>query len=312
MKSVIKIYCFIIICFLVGYNLNGQNKENSKKFIDSNKSYFSISTNYNNDAVFMGRKDSVAAPYLFTTLSYQNKNGIYASGSFSYLTKSDSDKIDLYLLSAGYNFYNNNWFGDISVSSYFFSDNSYNVASQINADLTALLQYEFKFIHLGLNTVIYFSDNNSDFFLSPQLSYDFISKNRKFQFSPVFSMDFGSQNFYQEYYTYSYIRKNKGSGSGSGNDGSGTGFGSGSGGSSGTTEEVVTNVVLTESEKFNLMNYEISLPIWYSENSFTISFIPTFSFPQNGATIVIDESIDKEELDNTFYWLIGFKYKFKI
>ena len=75
-----------IIFLLFTLNLTGQTKENNK-LNKSDKSYFFIGTNYFSDAVFMGRKDSVTAPFLYTTVGYQNKTGFYVNGSFSYLTK---------------------------------------------------------------------------------------------------------------------------------------------------------------------------------------------------------------------------------
>jgi len=142
---------------------------------------------------------------LYTTIMYKHKTGIYASGSFSFLTKQDKNKIDLYLFSSGYNFFNNNFYGDISVSAYYFNEHSSNIISKVIADLTAQLQYDFSFINLGMIASVYFNDNsNSDFYLSPQISHDIITENKKFQFSPTFSMNCGSQNFYQE-----FIRKYK-------------------------------------------------------------------------------------------------------
>jgi hypothetical protein len=310
----LKYFSFIIISFLFGQNVISQNRENSRQLIDYRKSYISISSNYNSDAVFMGRKDSVAAPYLYTTINYQNKIGVYVSGSFSLLTNTDEDKIDLYLFSVGYNFNKNKFFGDLSGSAYFFNESSYNVISKVIADLTAQFQYDFKFINLGAIASVYFTDNGgSDFFFTPQLSYDFITKNNKFQLSPTFSLKLGSQNFYQEYYSYSYNRIKTGGGSGSGN---GSGTGSGNGTETGTDDdnyiiETITEVTFEESEKFGIMAYEVSLPIWFTSKSFTISFIPTYTFPQNGATILADESIVEEKLENTFYWLIGLNYKFR-
>ena len=120
----------ICICFLVSYHVNSQNKERSKRVINYATSTIKIGVNYSNDEVFMGRKDSISAPYLYTSLEYKNKTGIYVSGAFSFLTKSESNYIDVYLFSTGYNFYRNDFFADISVSAYFFNKDSYTITSK--------------------------------------------------------------------------------------------------------------------------------------------------------------------------------------
>lgn len=293
-------YAFILSFVLFfSVSLISQNKESSNKFANSEKSHFSIGMNYNNDAVFMGRKDSIAAPYLYTTIMYKHKTGIYASGSFSFLTNQDENTIDLYLFSSGYNFLKKNFYGDISVSAYYFNEHSSNIISKVIADLTAQLQYDFSFINLGMIASVYFNDNrNSDFYLSPQISHDIITKNNKFQFSPTFSMNCGSQNFYQE-----FIRKYKaGSSYGSHDRDNGNG--------DGDTAEIITEITIEESERFKIMAYELSLSAWYIGKSYFIIFNPSVSFPQNEATIVEDERVKKENLETTFNWLIGINYKF--
>lgn len=84
--------------------LIGQNKENTVKNIPQEASYFSTDIYYVSDAVFMGRKDSVAAPYLYPLLTYHHKSGFYAKGALSYLTKSNENRVDLFLVSGGYDY----------------------------------------------------------------------------------------------------------------------------------------------------------------------------------------------------------------
>ena len=103
--------------------------------MNSPKNATNRNMNFINDAVFMGRKDSIATPYLYPSILYHNKSGLYASGSFSYLTKSSESRIDLFLITAGYDFSIKKLTGDISFTKYFFNDDSYNVISEVEADL---------------------------------------------------------------------------------------------------------------------------------------------------------------------------------
>ncbi|WP_372792438.1 hypothetical protein [Lutibacter sp.] len=282
----------ILLLFLCNVSIFGQDKKNTSQ----NNSYFSVAINYISDAVFMGRKDSISAPYLYPSITYHHKSGFYTKGSLSYLTKSDEGRIDLYLLTAGIDFNVKNFYGDISATKYFFNDNSYTVLSQVEADITASLLYDFKIVNVSLAASSYFSNNNNtDFFLSSEISHDFITSDKSFQVSPTAGIYLGSQNFYEEYYIYNRFGSRSGQGHGSGST---------------TTIETTTEVVIQESENFDIMAIEFSLPMWYTNNSFTFSFLPTLAIPQNEATLAVDGEVFKEELDETFYWMVGINYKF--
>ena len=289
---------FIVVALLVMFTntVISQNKSTDSQIIkDKDSSYTTIAINYISDAIYMGRKDSISAPYLYPSIIYHHKSGFYASGSFSYLTKSNESRIDLFLVSAGYDFTVKKISGDFSITKYFFNEESYNVISEVEADLTAAISYDFDVINLGLSSSIYFNNSSSsDFFLSSEISHDFISSKNKFQISPTAGVYLGSQNFYEEYYMTSRF----------GNDGRGQGQGSG-----GTTE-TNTTVSIEESEKFNLMAIEFSLPMWYVHKQFTASFLPMFVLPQSEATIIANDTLVEEKLDDTFYWMLGLRYTF--
>ena len=281
---------FIFLC----NSILGQTKMDS---IAKTNTYFSVDLNFISDAVFMGRKDSISAPYIYPSITYHHASGFYTKGSFSYLTSSNDNRIDLFLITAGFDFTIKKFNGDISVTKYFFNEDSYNVISEVEADLTANARYDFtNIINLSITASTYFNNNSgSDFFLSSELSHDFITTNQKFQFSPTIGVYLGSQNFYEEY----YMNDRFGNGSrGNGQD------------SQSTIPQTNTIISVQESENINLMAIELSLPIWYSQKSLTISFLPTLVIPQNEANLVIDETLVKEDLKETLYWMVGFSYKF--
>ncbi|WP_142785898.1 hypothetical protein [Changchengzhania lutea] len=283
------IFLLTIISNNTALSQNSKNTDYQTKTDD--ESYFTLSLGFISDAVFLGRKDSITAPYLYPSITYHNKTGFYASGSLSYLTKSEESRIDLFLGTIGYDFTGKKIRGDLSFTKYFFNDDSYNVISEVEADLTASLIYDFNIINLGLSATTFFnSGSDSDIFLSSEISHDFITDDQNFQISPAIGIYFGSQNFYEQYYIYNRF-------------GSGRGSGQGTGGTTVTT-------MLQESEKFDLMAIEFSLPIWYVNKSITLSFSPTLVIPQNPATLTIEDTIYKEDLENTFYWLVGASYRF--
>jgi hypothetical protein len=146
-------------------------------------------------------------------------------------------------------------------------------------------------LNVALTSSIYFNNNSSsDFFLSPNLSHDFFSSNHKFQFSPTASIGFGSQNLYDVYYNNNPRSSGKGQ-------------------LIGNPTNMNTTITFQESEEFNLMALEFSLPIWYTANSFTFLFLPTYVIPQSETQIFIDDILIEEQQKNTFYWAIGLNYK---
>lgn len=286
----LKLETKMVLCF-VGLMIIGQHEEIIGQN-EEDKSYMSAELNYISDAVFMGRKDSVTAPYLYPSIVYHHRSGFYAKGSFSYLTKPDDSRVDLFLLSSGIDFTFNKIFGDFSVTKYFFNENSYNVISEVTADITADFIYDFEVLNAEISASTYFNKNSSsDFFLTFGLSHDFFSRNNKFQISPDLEVNLGSQNFYQEY--YNKIVK-----------------GTGSGAMSGNPLNTDTIITIQENEKFNLMSIELSMPMWYNYMAATFLFMPSYVIPQSEAKIIIGETLVEEQLKETFYWVVGFSYKF--
>lgn len=285
-KVVIKMVLYImgLISFLHNENAIAQNEEEG--------SNISVELNFISDAIFMGRKDSVTAPYVYPSLMYHHKSGFYAAGSFSYLTKPDDNRIDLFLLSSGFDFQIKKLKGDLSVTKYFFNDESSNVISDVTADITAGLIYDLNVINMEMSASSYFNKNSSsDFFLTLGMSHDFLISGNKFQVSPGLEVNLGSQNFYQEY--YKKIVK-----------------GSGSGNMSGTPMNTETEITVQEYEEFKVLSIEFAIPVWYNYKAASFVFMPVFVAPQSEADLLNGEILVKEKLEETFYWMIGMSYKF--
>jgi len=295
----------LLLILICNYTVFGQNTSDSVEQSQmGDPSYVSIAVNFMNDAVYLGRKDSISAPYLYPSITYFNKTGLYATGSFSFLTKSNESRIDLFLGTIGYEINSKKFSGDISFTKYFFNTDSYNVISEVEADLTGTLGYDFDVFNLNLSLTNFFNKNStSDIFLSSEISHDFVSTDRKFQISPTMGVFLGSQNFYKEYYIYNRFGSERSTGSGQGS-------GQGTGSTVDPIETTTTTVVLEESEKFDLMAVEFSIPIWYMAKPFTVSFLPVLVVPQNPATLTVDSAIYEEDLENTFYWMVGLSYRF--
>ena len=292
-RLILNFFLFSIIPIV----LIGQDPvKTTNNIVNEDFSYFLADVSYVNDYVFMGRRDSIAAPYLFPSLGYYNKSGFFADASLSFLTGSQASGVDLILFSTGYIFNSNNFSGGISGTAYFFNAESNNVMSSVTGSLTGIVGYDFGLLETTLSLSSYFNDSSStDFITGLMINRIFYTKNKNLMINPSISLYAGTQYFYQQYYNSSRLGNRKGKGMA--NTGSGT---------------VDSNMINIEQvQKFNVLNMEIEIPLHYNYKHFIFSFYPMMAFPQSSATIINEDTIVTEDLKPVFYWSAGISYWFK-
>lgn len=295
MKTLI-LSCTIVLFLIPGMQYGQDYSRSSQDLQEDGFSYVLTDLNYITDAVFMGRRDSISAPYVYPSIGYYDKSGFFVNASSSYLTRSDENRVDLFLLSTGFVFDDDSWSGGISGSLYFFNDASYNVKSETVGDLTGNLNYDLGPLETGLSLSTYFNDGGSaDIFAGWHLSKEIISTDNTWLIIPQFSVYAGTQQFYEAYYQTSRLGNRKGQGMGSG-------------GSVPMGEQALE---IRESEELKLLNLEIGLPIHYYHKQFIFSVNPMLAFPQSPATIEFEDTTLSEELDAVFYGYVGISYWFK-
>jgi len=256
------------------------------------KSYILTDVSFQNDAVFLGRHDSIATPYLVPSIGYYSASGLFVDTSLSYLTKSIESRVDLFLLTAGYLFEIKKLSGYVSVTKYFFNDMSYNIQSEIVADVSAIVSYDLNVIKTSLTASTYFNKNSSpDFFIAAHFSKGFHTRDESFEVIPTFSFNAGSQYFYEEYYK---TRTSQSAGNGFGNE------------QNQQDETIILGI--NEVNKFNLLSIEFSIPMNYYYKSFIISATPQLAFPQSNATFTTESAVFGESLKEVFYWSAGICY----
>lgn len=295
MKSRLILSTLILIAFQTGM-MSQNNKKSIQEKSNDNESYFLTDVSYLNDTVFMGRRDSIAAPYIFPSIGYYDKTGFFADASVSYLTAPNENRMDLFLISSGFLFNSLKLSGGISGTAYFFSEDSYNVKSDIIGDISGILSYDMKVLEITLSSSVYFNkEGSADIFAGFMLDRTYYTLDNKLLIDPRISFYAGSQYFYQEYYRSNRLGNRKGKGKGSID-----------------TEPSPTNIVeIKEASEFNFLNWELSIPVQLYHKHFIFSLTPTWTFPLNGATITTEDIIIKEDLKNTFYWSVGVSYWLK-
>jgi hypothetical protein len=262
-------------------------------------SYATAGISYISNIVFAGRKDSVAVPYISPSIAYYHKSGFYSSGSLSYLSSATESRVDLFTLTAGFTYEKKEFIAEINATKYFFSDKSSNVQSQISGYAGAYAGYNFKnIITLFTDASVTFS-SKPDIFWGTEASHSFYADKDRLKISPSAYINFGTQNYYNEYYSY---RTHSTGGNGGGTNGNGQG--------SGSTQTTAT-VSVTESKKFQLLNYELSLPVAYWFGNFKLFATPVYAIPVNPSAITVNGFTTKETLSNTFYWQAGVEYSFE-
>jgi len=292
-----------------------------------------VGLQFKNDYYYMGRADSAKAPYLTPSITYFHKSGLFISGYLSYLTAPEQNRIDLITLAAGYDYYTEKIATGISVNQYFFSDLSYSVQAEMSTYLSAYFGYDFKVFMLVADASMGVS-SNLDFFLGGELSRSFYFFNDKLRITPSLYTNFGTQHYYNEYYSQRSLNTGEGkggSGGGSGGGGGGGGGGSGGGGSGGSgaggsgsggsgsggrisavqADSVVTEISTLESEKFQILDYELGLQISYRIKKFRFIASSTVLFPLNPSTVITNQSTYQEDLKTGFLWSVGVRYTIK-
>jgi hypothetical protein len=310
-QNLLSVIALLLFCITANTAFSQEKKDTAIK--TPAKSYFKIDGNFINNAVYLGRKDSMNVAYLTPSIGYYDKSGLYISGSLSYLTSGPKKRIDLFALSAGYDFSITEKFtGGVYVDKSFYNDSSDAVSSSVNADLGANFAYDFGFLQAGLGTSVSFA-GKPDYGLTLSVGRAFYvgEENNQWTINPAVAVNMSTLNFYE-----GYTSRTNGKRTAMQNPLI----------QSVSTTTTVTN---TKTSALTLMDYEISVPVSYDSKKWGIYFTPTLAIPQNPIytkttavikyrnpstpqqTITFDSTPNSEKkLENTFFAEVGVYFKF--
>ncbi len=278
------------IGLLIGFYTEFSFGQTENKILEdslTDKSEFRVGIRYKSDYLYMGRSDSLKSPYFSPSLAYFHKSGFFIQGSLSYMVGgANSEKVDLYLLSAGYDYYANKYLLGVSLSQYLFNDNSYSVQSELKTYIDATAGYDFSVFALYLDASLGFS-NGIDAFLGGEISRPFYMANNRLKIEPSVNFNLGSQKYYEAY----YLTRNNHSAQNS------------AGGSHHATAS--QDVQIQESEKFKFLDIEAGVELAYKINKVRLFASSVWTFPFNPSTLIVDGNKFEEKLKNDFYWVAG-------
>lgn len=259
------------------------------------KPYFKASIEYLNNSVYLGRKDSVAIPYLTPELSYHFKSGVYLNASLSYLP--DESRIDVSTLGGGYAFSKKKWDGEITAEKYFYNSQSYNVNAESKGEVSGSIGYDLGFAEPQLSGFVNFADKN-DYGSSFSLAHYFSLFHDHANLGPTFVINASTQNSYALYYQKRKYAKNR----------------------KGKKVNYTITANTVNTSQFKILDYEFSTPLEYEVKRFDFSFTPTVAVPVNPSTVILSVKSSNgpstsrmftENLSTSFFWSVSIAYKIK-
>lgn len=283
-----KVCPFVCILVLTVCTASAQVKDTAKA---KKKSSWVAGLAYQSDDVYLGRRDSVAVPYLTPSFGYHDKSGFFATASVAYLPASGQNRIDAGLLEAGYAYQGDQVNVEVSATKTFYSDQSFAVSSGIGGWVSTHFSYDFGPVEPGVDLNLDFSDK-IDPVVSLGLTHSFSLIEGQLEIDPAAHANLASQNYYANYYSkrrYSSKRK------------------------SGNVMASIGNP-----SKFQVMDYEFEAPVELTlQKKWKFTFTPTLALPVNPATVTLvthgnggasTTQTSTESLSDVFFFSVGVTY----
>lgn len=243
---------------------------------NNKKNEFSASMNYQSALHFFGRTDSLRSSGLFPMLGFQLKGGLYAQGNFIFIQNSmQSTAYTGTTIEAGYRFPETEHFsGNLFFSRFLYKDESTLVQSALRSQTGINLSYLNKFININGGMNLLFSDK-TDVNASLGIDHLFIvnkgMNNAAIAFAPSFTANLGTQQFSNTYLE----RKN-------------------------VLGVPVTQRTTENITQFNILSYEIAMPIVFVKGKCNLAVTPSYVMPQNLITTAGRPDLS-ERGDRLFY-----------
>ena len=283
---------FALLLILLFLSISGFSQvTDTIKDTTKDVSTLTFNLNYSTNTVFVGRKDANYKSYLNPGLTYLNKTGLYVSLNTDYYPELKTNKLTDYSFQAGYQFKLSE---QLSGSVYFSTLHSNSNSAKINAGVGSSLGTTFSYDNdiLNIETGFEYSKGKfNDLTLTPN-----INKNIDFSFGtfyqfdasidPTLTFSMGSQNFYR-YYLIDRVYK---------------------------SPLVIARIDehIGEMKKFQLLDYEFSIPCSLSFNSLTFTLTPYYIIPVNQPNFknILPLLPGYKVSDNTFYFQFVLSYQF--
>jgi len=233
---------------------------------------FKFGVSYLSNNVFMGRADTVKTPTVLPVLKYSFKNGIFISASADYIPNRVTNRLDGGSVAAGYDYdITDDLSGSVSFTKLFYNANSTQIGSSISSTFSAALDYDIASIitpSVAVDYNIIKQGFGNDIFANAGLSHDFAKEGifgdkDLIIISPTAAINTGTQNFYDAYLT---LKKYKLTAKGQARE---------------AAAEKLIAAQKKKLSKYNILDYEFSVPVEYKIGILILSFTPTYAIAEN-------------------------------
>lgn len=253
--------------------------------INPKKNQLIGSVSYQNKLHYFGRTDSLQSSGLLPSIGFESKLGLYATSNFIFINNAATPtKYVGTTVEGGYRFPQTEHFnGNVFYTQFIYDNKSVLVQSALKSQTGINTAFTNKIVNINIGGDLKFSDK-TDVGATFGLDHLFIInkglKNMAFAINPSVYVYAGTQNFsntYQEQKTNTlglpYTQQ---------------------------TTEKVTN--------FNILSYEVSVPVVFVTGKFNASITPAYVLPQNLITVANNPS-QSERGSNMFYatFSVGFR-----
>jgi hypothetical protein len=245
------------------------------------KNTFTAGINYQSRLHYFGRTDSLKSSALLPTIGFETKPGFYGTATVVLLNNAASSaQYSGTVGEVGYKFpESRNFSGNLFYTQFFYHNNAAIVQSALKSQTGINLTYNNKIANFTVGGDAKFSDK-TDFGATASLDHLFIhvipgTKNA-IAVNPSANLYAGTQNFTQTYYAQRKV------------------------GLLGVGQQKVTEEV----KKFNVLAYELSLPVVFVAGKFNASVTGSYVMPQNLVTVANRPDLS-ETGKNMFYVSAG-------
>ncbi len=277
-----KQFTFVItLVFFINSFVQAQNEDSSQ----GTTAQFKISFNYNSGLNYYGRTDSLKSTGVFPLAELWVTQNFYLNAAPIFVNnKVQSFAYAGTVATAGYQHLSEKWLTNLYVLKPFYKEDSKLVQSALKAQSGLTVSRLNKILNITVGADAKFSDK-TDFGSTAGLDHIIRIQNKNnsvLVFDPSFTVSAGTQNFSNTYTK----KKNNG------------------------ILLPGSNQQITENKtEFNILSYEISMPIIYSKGNWIVLVTPNYILPQN--LVAVKGRPDLSEMGkNLFYTTMGIKYSF--
>lgn len=260
------------------------NKDAPKTASDWEKTgYFSFGASYLSDNVYLGRKDTAALPYLGPVLSYHTRSGFSLTGTLYFTNRSGDTKLDLWSLEGGYDHsFGEHWMAGGYAGSLHFQSKS-NIRSDASAYAGGYIGYNNDYLTPQLEATAVFG-SRTDAVAAAELSHDFGLLDDRLSIAPALKCNAGTQRYYNAFVTERLNKKGK----------------------------QVSKKAVSQSDQFNILDYELSIPIAWNIRNWFVELKPIYFIPVNPTTINDGQTLVQERLGNTLVVQLSVAYRLPV